>query len=155
MQEPARCATKVRLALGPAIFVFLSAMPALSDDGRPADIHRKVASEESRIIKALSARDENALKRSVSALGKLIDAALERRSQGVAVTACDMSAHSLAFAAVSAAEGLAHRDEQRKILLADAQAASEDFRKDIQACEALIGRKAGSHAGVGKALRAL
>lgn len=155
MKKQARLSNANRLALGPAVLLVLCAAPALSADAKPTEIYGKVTGEETRIVKSLTARDATGLKRSVSALGKLIDDALARRDRGQAVTPCDMAAHSLAYAAVSAVEALTHRDEERKILLADAVSAAEDFRKDIQACEKLIGRTAGGHAGVGKALRAL
>lgn len=155
MKGSARPANANRLAFGPAVLLILCAMPAFAIDAKPRDVYSKVTSEEARIVTALKARDSVRLQRSVGALGKLIDDALARRDRGEAVTPCDMAAHSLAFVAMSAAEALAHQDQEKKILLADALSAAEDFRKDIQACETLAGRKFGSHANVGKALRAL
>ncbi|MGF0537645.1 hypothetical protein ACQQ2Q_06580 [Agrobacterium sp. ES01] len=144
-----------RLALGPAVFVLAYGFGASAQTGKDEDVYRKVASEEARVLMALKASDGAALKRSVGALGKLIDSAMARRERGETVTACDMSAHSLAFVAVSTLEGLAHGKQERQLLLGDAKSAAEDFRKDMQACEKLTGHKIGSHASVGKALRAL
>lgn len=144
----------VWLALGPALFVMATGpfQPALANDRAT---FRAVAAEEARVSAAVAAKDGKALSRSVATLGSLIEAALKKRDQGKAVSSCDMAAHSLGFVAASAAEGLAHSGEARRMLIDDAKAATADFIKDMQACETLNRQKNGSHSGLEKALRAL
>ena len=146
--------TTWRLALGPALFMLamVSPLTARADD---TATHRTVSSEESRVATAISKGDTRSLQRSVGTLGKIIDTAMKRRQGGGEVSACDMAAHSLGFVAVNAADGLGQKGEVRKMLLADAQSAATDFRKDMQNCETLISNKTGNHTSVEKALRAL
>ncbi|MBR0557552.1 hypothetical protein J5J10_17850 [Ciceribacter sp. L1K23] len=104
---------------------------------------------------AVTAKDGKTLRKSVASLGKLIEAALNKRDRGEAVSSCDMAAHSLGFVAASVVEALAHSGEARKLLVDDARAAAADFAKDMQGCETLNRQKNGSHSGLEKALRAL
>lgn len=118
-------------------------------------VYRKVLSGEQAVVQALTRRDAKALVNASSSLGPLIDAALARRKAGQDTDRCDLAAHSLAFLAINAAEALMHEGEARRLLIGDAQAAATDFGKDMRACEAGIGRQAGSHTSAEKALRAL
>ncbi|MDI6836752.1 MAG: hypothetical protein QMD99_13720 [Rhizobiaceae bacterium] len=151
--------TLQRLAFGPAAFtlIFCATAAAASAETatRPEDVFRKVSSAESVVVRALGRRDSDTLAKTAGELGQLIEAALKRREGGQETTACDMAAHSLAFAAVSAAEGLANKGEAQRILFQDAVSAATDFRQDMRTCEKLIRRNTGSHTSVEKALRAL
>ncbi|NKN37158.1 hypothetical protein HFC70_12405 [Agrobacterium sp. a22-2] len=141
------------LAFGPATFVLaLGVATAASGAG---DVYRTVVAAEAGVVKALTARDAKALGRTTASLGKLIEDALKRHQSGQGATACDMAAHSLAFVAASASEGLANSGEAKRLLLDDAKAAAADFAKDMQACDKQSGQKMGSHTSVEKALRAL
>lgn len=159
MRGPKKRRTLQRLAFGPAAFSLILCATALTASAetatRPEDVFRKVSSAEAGVVRSLDRRDSNALAQTAGELGQLIEAALRRREQGQETTACDMAAHSLAFAAVSAAEGLANQGEGRRILLQDAMSAATDFRQDMRTCEKLIRRNTGSHTSVEKALRAL
>ncbi|KQW32165.1 hypothetical protein ASE36_08235 [Rhizobium sp. Root274] len=147
--------TSGRLALGPACVVLLMTSAAFAQDAKVGAVQRQVSGAEARVVKALSAKDSKTLSAIGSELGKIIEAALQRREDGGSVSACDMAAHSLAFVAVSAADGVISKGEARKLLMDDALAASSDFQKDMQACDKLAGKPAAGHTSVGKALRAL
>lgn len=147
--------TSNRLAFGPACLVLLLATAASAQDAQVGAVHRQVNGAEAKVVKALSAKDSRALSQIGSELGKIIETALQRREDGGSVSACDMAAHSLAFVAVSAADGVISKGEARKLLMDDAVAAASDFQKDMQACDKLAGKPAAGHTGVGKALRAL
>ncbi len=159
MRRPTKRLTLKRLAFGPAAFSLILCAAAVTASAetaaRPEDVFRMVSAAEAGVVRALGRRDSNALAKTVGELGQLIEAALKRREQGQEATACDMAAHSLAFAAVSAAEGLSNQGEGRRVLFQDAISAAADFRQDVRACEKLIGRNTGSHTSVEKALRAL
>ena len=142
------------LALGPAFLVFSATLPAHAA-GSDAKNYQSVSREEARVVAAIGAKDAKSLKRSVTTLGGIIGAAMKRKQAGGEVTSCEMAAHSLGFAALSAAEALAQSGEARKVLIGDATTAAADYQSDMQACEKSNGRKTGSHTGVGKALRAL
>ncbi|SSC65828.1 hypothetical protein [Ciceribacter selenitireducens] len=118
-------------------------------------VHSKVSAAEVTIVKAIGAGDSRLLSRTGTELGRIIESALKRREDGGSVTSCDMAAHSLAFLAVSAADGLANKGEPRQLLIEDARAAASDFQKDMAACEKQAGKRTGSHTSVEKALRAL
>ena len=107
------------------------------------------------IAKAIGAGDRRLLSRTGTELGRIIEAALKRREDGGTVTSCDMAAHSLAFLAVSVADGLANKGEPRRMLIEDARAAASDFQKDMADCEKQVGKRTGSHTSVERALRAL
>lgn len=144
------------LALAPAIASLVVATSVVAQDkGQLGSVHRAVSAAEAQVTKAISARDSDALSRIGKDLGRIIEAALVRRENGGDVSSCDMAAHSLAFVAVTAADGIIGKGEARKLLLADATAAAADFQKDMQACEKQAGKSSGSHTSVGKALRAL
>jgi hypothetical protein len=143
------------LAFGPACIALMMASTGVAQDAPVGAVHRQVVSAEAKIAKALSAKDPKSLSRIGSELGKIIEAALQRREEGGTVSACDMAAHSLAFVAVSAADGVISKGEARKLLMDDAVAAASDFQKDMQACDKLAGKPAAGHTSVGKALRAL
>jgi len=145
------------LALGPVLlFIWGGGAPALAASSDVnASVYSKVADAEARIGRALSARDGKAIATVAGDLGHLIDDAIARRQDGNAATACDMAAHSLAYVAVSLAEGLADKGDARGVLIEDARAAAADFRGDMQACEKLLRRKPGAHTSVEKALKAL
>ncbi|MBP1851673.1 hypothetical protein [Rhizobium halophytocola] len=142
------------LALGPALFMSAGAFPAHAA-GKDAATQQTVSREEQRIVKALAAKDSKSLQRSVSTLGAVIGAAMKRKQAGGEVTPCEMAAHSLGFAALSASEALAQKGDARQVLKDDATAAAGDFQTDMQACDKNNSRKTGNHAGVVKALRAL
>lgn len=118
-------------------------------------VHRKVSAAEATIVKAIGAGDSRQLSKTGTELGRIIEAALKRREDGGSVTSCDMAAHSLAYLAVSVADGLANKGEPRRMLIEDARAAASDFQKDMAACEKQAGKRTGSHTSVEKALRAL
>ena len=157
MQRPQRRFTFKRLAFGPAAFsLALCANTVMAQDkGQMETVFRKVSAAEATIVKAIGAGDSRQLSKTGSELGRVIEAALKRREEGGSVTSCDMAAHSLAFLAVSAADGLANKGEPRRMLIEDARAAASDFQKDMAACEKQAGKKTGSHTSVEKALRAL
>ena len=157
MLRPATRPTSKRLAFGPAAFSLALCASAVSaqDTGQIETVFRKVSAAEATIVKSISAGDSRQLSRTGSELGRIIEAALQRRENGGSVTSCDMAAHSLAFLAVSAADGLANKGERRRLLIEDARAAASDFQKDMAACEKQAGRNTGSHTSVEKALRAL
>lgn len=144
------------LALAPAIAsLVLATSVEAQDRGQVASAHRQVSAAEARVAKAISAKDSTALSRIGKDLGGIIEAALVRRENGGEVSSCEMAAHSLAFVAVTVADGMISKGEARKLLLADATSASTDFQKDMQACDKQAGKSSGSHTSVGKALRAL
>jgi len=144
------------LALGPAAISLILTTGAIAQDrGKVSAVHRQVSAAEARVAKAISAKDSNSLSRIGNDLGKIIEAALQRRENGGEVSSCDMAAHSLAFAAVTSADGLISKGEARKLLMQDAISAASDFQKDMQACDKQAGKATGSHTSVGKALRAL
>jgi hypothetical protein len=144
------------LALGPAAISLILTTGAMAQDrGQVSAVHRQVSAAEATVAKAISAKDSNSLSRIGNDLGRIIEAALERRENGGEVSSCDMAAHSLAFAAVTSADGLISKGEARKLLMQDAMSAASDFQKDMQACDKQAGKAAGSHTSVGKALRAL
>lgn len=134
-----------------------AATAASSGSGDPlaADAYRKVAGAEMRVVKALSSRDGKELAATGAALGPVIEGALARRKLGKPASRCDLAAHSLAFLAINAAQALQQKGEAKRLLLQDAQKAARDFDTDMRACEAYIGRPAGSHTTAEKALRAL
>lgn len=159
---------KTRLALGPAAFVCLmlqglmfqgltvahaAAPPA--DPRQAVEIYRKVISAETRMVQAMTAKDERGLEKIAAELGILIEKALDRRKAGGSVSACDIAVHSLTFVAVSAGQALGSNGAMRKALVDDARGASSDFTRDMRACEAFAGQKIGNHTNVEKALRAL
>ncbi|KPF44416.1 hypothetical protein IP76_10835 [Rhizobium sp. AAP43] len=144
------------LALAPATVSLVLTTGAMAQDkGQASAVHRQVSAAEAQVTKAISAKDSKSLSRIGSELGRIIEAALARRETGGEVSSCDMAAHSLAFVAVSAADGLISKGEARKLLLADASTAASDFQKDMQTCEKQAGKSSGSHTSIGKALRAL
>jgi hypothetical protein len=145
------------LALGPAAFSLIAASGVVQaqDKAQLSAVHRQVSAAEVSVAKAISASDSKNLFRIGNELGRIIEAALERRENGGEVSSCEMAAHSLAFVAVSASDGFASKGEPRKALLEDAASASSDFRKDMLACDKQAGQKTGSHTSVDKALRAL
>ncbi|MBX9469747.1 MAG: hypothetical protein KL839_18690 [Rhizobium sp.] len=144
------------LALGPAAISLILTTGAMAQDkGQISAVHRQVSAAEARVAKAISAKDSNSLSRLGNELGKIIETALQRRENGGEVSSCDMAAHSLAFAAVTSADGLISRGEARKLLMQDAISAASDFQKDMQACDRQASKAAGSHTSVVKALRAL
>ncbi|THV24099.1 hypothetical protein [Peteryoungia ipomoeae] len=144
------------LALAPAIAsLVLATSVEAQDRGQIASAHRQVSAAEARVAKAISAKDSTALSRIGKDLGGIIEAALVRRENGGDVSSCEMAAHSLAFVAVTVADGMISKGKARKLLLADAASASTDFQKDMQACDKQAGESSGSHTSVGKALRAL
>ncbi len=144
------------LALGPATFSLMLTTGAMAQDrGQVSVVHRQVSAAEAKVAKAISAKDTNSLSRLGNQLGGIIEAALQRRENGGEVSSCDMAAHSLAFAAVTSADGLISKGEARKLLMQDAISAAADFQKDMQACDKQAGKATGSHTSVGKALRAL
>uniref|UniRef100_A0A7C1SXJ9 Uncharacterized protein n=1 Tax=Agrobacterium albertimagni TaxID=147266 RepID=A0A7C1SXJ9_9HYPH len=148
--------SKTGLAFGPAAFSLILATGAVAQDrGQVSAVHRQVSAAEASVAKAISAKDSNSLSRIGNDLGKIIEAALQRRENGGEVTSCDMAAHSLAFAAVTSADGLISKGEARKLLMQDAISAASDFQKDMRACDKQAGKATGSHTSVGKALRAL
>ncbi|MCM2397140.1 hypothetical protein NBH19_13765 [Rhizobium sp. S95] len=149
--------TVMGLAFGPAAFTLALCVASASaqEAGQIEAVYRKVNAAEASIAKAIGAGDSRQLSRTGSELGRVIEAALKRREEGQAVSSCDMAAHSLAYVAVSAADGLANKGEARKVLIEDARAAVSDFQKDMAACEKQAGKKTGSHTSVEKALRAL
>lgn len=148
--------SKTWLAFGPVAFSLILATGAVAQDrGQVSAVHRQVSAAEAGVAKAISAKDSNTLSRIGNDLGKIIEAALQRRENGGEVTSCDMAAHSLAFAAVTSADGLISKGEARKLLMQDAISAASDFQKDMQACDKQAGKATGSHTSVGKALRAL
>lgn len=157
MQRPQRRFTFKGLAFGPAAFSLALCTSAVlaQDKGQMETVFRKVSAAEATIVKAIGAGDSRQLSKTGSELGRVIEAALKRREEGGSVTSCDMAAHSLAFLAVSAADGLANKGEPRRMLIEDARAAASDFQKDMAACEKQAGKKTGSHTSVEKALRAL
>ncbi len=157
MRASTRRLSPTWLAFGPAAFSLIVATGAVQaqDKAQLSAVHRQVSTAESTIAKAITAGDSNSLFRIGNELGRIIEAALEKRESGGEVSACDMAAHSLAFAAVSASDGLASKGEPRKALLDDAVSASSDFRKDMLTCDKQAGKKTGSHTSVEKALRAL
>ena len=144
------------LAFGPATISLMLATGAMAQDrGQVSAVHRQVSAAEAKVAKAISAKDSNSLSRIGNDLGSIIEAALQRRESGGEVSSCDMAAHSLAFAAVTSADGLISKGEARKLLIQDAMSAAADFQKDMQACDKQAGKATGSHTSVGKALRAL
>jgi hypothetical protein len=144
------------LALGPAAISLILTTGAMAQDrGQVSAVHRQVGAAEARVAKAISAKDSNSLSRIGNELGKIIETALQRRESGGEVSSCDMAAHSLAFAAVTSADGLISKGDARKLLMQDAMSAASDFQKDMQACDKQAGKTAGSHTSVVKALRAL
>ncbi|RKE78196.1 hypothetical protein [Rhizobium sp. AG855] len=143
------------LAFGPACIALMMATSVVAQDAQIGAVYRQLSSAEAKVAKALSAKDSRSLSRIGSELGKIIEAALQRRENGGSVSACDMAAHSLAFVAVSAADGVISKGDARKLLMDDAMAAASDFQKDMQACDKLAGKPASGHTSVGKALRAL
>ncbi len=148
--------SKSWLALAPAIASLVLATPIVAQDrGQVASVHRQVSAAEAKVAKAISAKDSKSLSRIGTDLGRIIEAALARRESGGDVSSCDMAAHSLAFVAVTAADGMIGKGEARKLLLTDAVSAASDFQKDMQACDKQAGKSSGSHTSVGKALRAL
>lgn len=157
MQRPERRFTFKGLAFGPAAFSLALCASAVvaQDKGQMEIVHSKVSAAEATIVKAIGAGDSRLLSRTGTELGRIIEAALKRREDGGSVTSCDMAAHSLAFLAVSAADGLANKGEPRQLLIEDARAAASDFQKDMAACEKQAGKRTGSHTSVEKALRAL
>ncbi|GEO85359.1 MULTISPECIES: hypothetical protein [Alphaproteobacteria] len=157
MQRPERRITFKGLAFGPVVFsLALCASAAMAQDsGQMETVFRKVSAAEATIVKAIGAGDSRQLSKTGSELGRIIEAALKRREDGGRVTSCDMAAHSLAYLAVSVADGLANKGEPRRLLIEDARAAASDFQKDMSACEKQAGKKTGSHASVERALRAL
>lgn len=157
MQRPQRRITFKRLAFGPAAFSLALGASAVSaqDNGQLEAVFRKVSAAEATIVKAIGAGNSRQLSKTGTELGRIIEAALKRREDGGTVTSCDMAAHSLAFLAVSVADGLANKGEPRQLLIEDARAAASDFQKDMAACEKQAGKKTGSHTSVEKALRAL
>ena len=142
------------LAFGPALFMMAASLPAHAA-GKDAAAQQTVSREEERIVSALAAKDRKSLQRSVSTLGAVIGAAMKRKQAGGDVSSCEMAAHSLGFAALSAAEALAQKGNARQVLKEDATAAAGDFQSDMQACDKNSGRKTGNHSRVVKALRAL
>ena len=157
MQRPERRFTFKGLAFGPAAFslALCASAVAAQDKGQMEIVHSKVSAAEVAIVKAIGAGDSRQLSRTGTELGRIIEAALKRREDGGSVTSCDMAAHSLAYLAVSAADGLANKGERRQLLIEDARAAASDFQKDMAACEKQAGKRTGSHTSVEKALRAL
>jgi len=144
------------LAFGPAAISLMLATGAMAQDkGQVSAVHRQVSAAEAKVAKAISAKDSNSLSSLGNQLGSIIEAALQRRENGGEVSSCDMAAHSLAFAAVTSADGLISKGEARKLLMQDAISAAADFQKDMQACDKQAGKATGSHTSVGKALRAL
>lgn len=144
------------LAFGPAAISLMLATGAMAQDkGQVSAVHRQVSAAEAKVAKAISAKDSNSLSSLGNQLGGIIEAALQRRESGGEVSSCDMAAHSLAFAAVTSADGLISKGEARKLLMQDAISAAADFQKDMQACDKQAGKATGSHTSVGKALRAL
>jgi hypothetical protein len=155
---------KTRLALGPAAFVCMllqglsvahAAASPPADPRQAVEIYRKVISAETRMVKAMTAKDERGLEKIGAELGILIDKALARRKAGGSVSPCDIAMHSLTFVAVSAGQALGSNGEMRKALVEDARGASSDFTRDMRACETFSGQKIGNHLDVEKALRAL
>ena len=157
MQRPERRFTFKGLAFGPAAFslALCASAVAAQDKGQMEIVHSKVSAAEATIVKAIGAGDSRLLSKTGTELGRIIEAALKRREDGGSVTSCDMAAHSLAYLAVSAADGLANKGEARRMLIEDARAAASDFQKDMAACEKQAGKRTGSHTSVEKALRAL
>jgi len=157
MQRPERRFTFKGLAFGPAAFslALCASAVAAQDKGQMEIVHSKVSAAEATIVKAIGAGDSRLLSRTGTELGRIIEAALKRREDGGSVTSCDLAAHSLAFLAVSVADGLANKGEARRMLIEDARAAASDFQKDMAACEKQAGKRTGSHTSVEKALRAL
>lgn len=157
MQRPERRFTFKGLAFGPAAFslALCASAVAAQDKGQMEIVHSKVSAAEATIVKAIGAGDSRLLSKTGTELGRIIEAALKRREDGGSVTSCDMAAHSLAYLAVSAADGLANKGEARRMLIEDARAAASDFQKDMAACEEQAGKRTGSHTSVEKALRAL
>ncbi len=100
--------SKTWLACGPAALSLILTTGAMAQDrGQVSAVHRQVSAAEARVAKAISAKDSNSLSRIGNDLGRIIEAALERRENGGEVSSCDMAAaHSLAFAAVTSADGL-------------------------------------------------
>lgn len=144
------------LAFGPAAISLILTTGAMAQDrGQVSAVHRQVGAAEAKVAKAISAKDSNSLSRIGNDLGKIIEAALQRRENGGEVSSCDMAAHSLAFVAVTSADGLISKGDARKLLMQDATSAAADFQKDMQACDKQAGKATGSHTSVGKALRAL
>lgn len=144
------------LAFGPAAISLILTTGAMAQDrGQVSAVHRQVGAAEAKVAKAISAKDSNSLSRIGNDLGKIIEAALQRRENGGEVSSCDMAAHSLAFVAVTSADGLISKGDARKLLMQDAASAAADFQKDMQACDKQAGKATGSHTSVGKALRAL
>lgn len=143
MQRPQRRITFKRLAFGPAAFSLALGASAISaqDNGQLEAVFRKVSAAEVTIVKAIGAGNSRQLSKTGTELGRIIEAALKRREDGGTVTSCDMAAHSLAFLAVSAADGLANKGEPRQLLIEDARAAASDFQKDMAACESRQARK--------------
>ncbi|MBC7311539.1 MAG: hypothetical protein H5U11_03500 [Rhizobium sp.] len=157
MQRPERRFTFKGLAFGPAAFslALCASAVAAQDKGQMEIVHSKVSAAEATIVKAIGAGDSRQLSKTGTELGRIIEAALKRREDGGSVTSCDMAAHSLAYLAVSVADGLANKGEPRRMLIEDARAAASDFQKDMAACEKQAGKRTGSHTSVEKALRAL
>ncbi len=157
MLRPQRRFTIKGLAFGPAAFsLVLGASAVVAQDKGAVDaVYRKVSAAEAVIAKAIGAGNSRQLSQTGAELGRIIEAALKRREDGGTVTACDMAAHSLAYLAVSVADGLANKGEARRMLIEDARAAASDFQKDMTACDKQAGKKTGSHTSVEKALRAL
>ncbi|WP_454288623.1 hypothetical protein [Rhizobium arsenicireducens] len=157
MQRPERRFTFKGLAFGPAAFSLALGASTVwaQESGQLETVFRKLSAAEATIVKAIGARDSRQLSKTGSELGRIIEAALKRREDGGSVTSCDMAAHSLAYLAVSVADGLANKGDPRRMLIEDARAAASDFQKDMAACEKQAGKKTGSHTSVEKALRAL
>jgi hypothetical protein len=144
------------LAFGPAVISLILTTGAMAQDrGQVSAVHRQVSAAEAKVAKAISAKDSKSLSSLGNQLGRIIEAALQRRENGGEVSSCDMAAHSLAFAAVTSADGLISKGEARKLLMQDAISAASDFQKDMQACDRQAGKATGSHTSVVKALRAL
>lgn len=162
MQRPKQRFVKISLkglALGPVlsllVFGAAQAAPTAEEARRAEAIFRKVSDAETRVVRAISAKDGKALTAAATGLGPVIEAAMARQKSGQRASACELAAHSLAFLAVSVAGSLNHSGEAKRLLVDDARTAAGNFRTDMQACEGYIGRKTGTHMSAEKALRAL
>lgn len=150
----------MRLALGPVSLVLAlggvaAAAPAGQDLRQAEQVFRKVIDAETKLAKALTARDGRAIAAVADGLGPIIDSAMARQKAGQKASSCELAAHSLAFLAVSAAGSLTYTGEAKRLLLGDARTAASNFKTDVIACEGYIGQKSGNHTSVEKALRAL
>ncbi|MCM2291662.1 hypothetical protein NAC44_04885 [Allorhizobium sp. BGMRC 0089] len=141
------------LAFGPAALALTVGVAAHAS--QTVEVYNKVSAAEAAMLQAISRHDTGLLRKTIAGLGPLIDDALKRKKAGGPVSSCDMAAHSLGFAGVNLSEAITQRGRERQALIDDARRAAQDFNRDMTACDAQAGRKAGNHTGVEKALRAL